>query len=142
MISSENSTSAEETKGPEVFFDGECPLCRKEINLLRKLDRKKTILFTDITLPDFKAEDLGKTHDELMAEIHGKTPDGELIIGVEVFRQLYGAIGLNWLMPVTRLPGIRHLLDWSYVFFAKNRLRFTGRCKDQVSCPLDSTPMA
>jgi len=28
----------------EVFFDGDCPLCIREINLLKKLD-KKTKLF-------------------------------------------------------------------------------------------------
>jgi predicted DCC family thiol-disulfide oxidoreductase YuxK len=32
------------------------------------------------------------------------------------------------LVALTRLPGIRHMLDVAYAIFAKNRLRLTGRC--------------
>lgn len=37
----------------EVFFDGDCPLCIREINMLRWLDKKNKIKFTDIAGPDF-----------------------------------------------------------------------------------------
>ena len=65
---------------------------------------------------------------ELMDRIHGRLPDGSWIEGVEVFRQLYSAIGLWWLVPITRLPGLSHLLELGYRVFAKNRLKWTGRC--------------
>ena len=35
----------------EVFFDGDCPLCVKEIGMLRWMDRKNRIRFTDIAEP-------------------------------------------------------------------------------------------
>lgn len=112
----------------EVFYDGECPLCKREIQWLRRLDRKQKIRFTDIAAAGFRAEDRGATHTELMEQIHGRLPDGTWLRGVEVFRQLYSAVG--WELPVrlSRLPIVTTLLDRAYAIFARNRLRWTGRC--------------
>jgi predicted DCC family thiol-disulfide oxidoreductase YuxK len=114
----------------EVFFDGDCPLCSREIALLRSLDRKQRIRFTDIAAPDFDAAACGKTQAELMNHIHGRLPDGRWRTGVEVFRELYSAVGFGPVVAVSRWSGLRHLLDWGYERFAENRLRWTRRCSD------------
>jgi predicted DCC family thiol-disulfide oxidoreductase YuxK len=113
----------------EVFFDGACPLCAKEVAFVRRLDRRARVLFTDIADPEFEAASLGRTQADLMARIQGRLPDGTFIEGVEVFRRMYAAAGLGPLVALTRLPGISHLLDLGYHWFAKNRLRLTGRCE-------------
>ncbi|MEC8861802.1 MAG: DUF393 domain-containing protein [Planctomycetota bacterium] len=115
----------------EVFFDGDCPLCRREIDLLKWMDRRRRIRFTDIAAKGFSPEQHGKTMDDLMAEIHGRMPDGRWIVGVEVFRQLYRALGLGVFVGITRVPGISHSLDLAYQFFAKRRLKWTGRCSPE-----------
>ena len=112
----------------EVFFDGDCPLCLREIRMLQRLDRDGHILFTDIAAPGFDPIGTGREWDELMARIHGRLPDGTLIEGVEVFRRLYAAVGFRRLVSLSRLPGVRHLLELGYRFFARYRLRLTGRC--------------
>ncbi len=112
----------------EVFYDGECPLCLREIKMLRWLDRRKNIRFTNIADSTFRPADYGKTMQEFMDEIQGRLPDGSWIIGVEVFRRLYAAVGLGPLVVLTRVPGVSHGLDLGYRVFAKNRLRLTGRC--------------
>jgi len=114
----------------EVFYDGGCPLCRREIDWLMRRDRLKRIRFTDINAPGFAASSLGLTDVQLLQEIHGRLPDGTIIRGVEVFRQLYGAIGFHWMAACSRLPVIRQALDIGYHLFAKNRLRLTGRCTE------------
>ena len=119
----------------EVFFDGECPLCLREIRLLRRLDHRGRILFTDIAAPSFDAARVGRSHQELMAQIHGRTPDGEWVEGVEVFRQLYSAVGFGRLVAATRLPLVRGALELAYEAFAANRLRLTGRCEADVCVP-------
>ncbi len=125
----------------EVFFDGDCPLCTKEIDLLRRLDRAERIGFVDIAAPGFDAAAVGVDYPALMDRIHGRLPDGTLIEGVEVFRRLYTAVGFGWLVAPTRLPGIAHALDWAYQTFAKHRLRLTGRCHDGV-CTLPHSSAA
>jgi len=114
----------------EVFFDGDCPLCLREIRLLRRLDRRGRIRFTDIAAAGFDASEVGIPWQALMDRIHGRLPDGTLVEGVEVFRRLYAAVGFGPLVAVTRLPGLSHLLDLAYRAFARNRLKLTGRCLD------------
>lgn len=117
----------------EVFFDGDCPLCVREIALLRKLDRhSQRIRFTDIQAADFSPEAVGLSFTELMQRIHGRLPSGELIEGTEVFRRLYAAVGFRRVVAFSRWPGVAQLLDAGYTLFAKNRLRLTGRCTDEV----------
>lgn len=142
MVSATSEMAADaakkEVQGPafdvEVFYDGDCPLCMREIAMLKRMDKRQRIRFTDIAASDFDAEAMGTTYDALMAEIHGRLPDGTWIKGVEVFRRLYGAVGFGWLTAMTRLPGISQLLDCGYWVFAKNRLRFTGRCSADGAC--------
>jgi predicted DCC family thiol-disulfide oxidoreductase YuxK len=121
----------------EVFFDGDCPLCMREIRMLRRLDRNDRIRFTNIAATDFDPRLIGTTHDALMARIHGRLPGGALIEGVEVFRRLYAAVGFSRLVGLSRLPGLSWLFDAVYSVFARNRLRLTGRCND-TSCPAHS----
>lgn len=140
--------SIETTDGPmveaspdwevEVFFDGDCPLCRREIAMLRRRDRKQRIRFTDICAEGFDAQALGVDFEQLMAEIHGQLPDGTMIRGVEVFRRLYAAVGWRRTMAVTRWPIIRQVLDMGYRLFARHRLRLTGRCT--TACRVERSP--
>ena len=116
----------------EVFYDGECPLCLREIKMLRWLDRKNRIRFTDIADPSFAPADFGKTTQVFMDEIQGRLPDGTWIVGVEVFRRLYTAVGFGPVVWLSRLPGVSHGLDFGYRVFAKHRLRLTGRCNAEI----------
>ena len=89
----------------EVFYDGGCRLCVTEINLLRRLDRRQRIIFTDIGDPKFSAVDeTGLSYVELMVRIHGRYASGQLVEGVEVFRQLYARTFFDPLCPS---PGFR-----------------------------------
>ena len=111
-----------------VLYDGECPLCAREVAMLRRLDRGRgRLAFDDIAAPGFDASRYGRSQAELMARIHGVLPDGTVIEGVEVFRRAYAAVGLGWLVAPTRWPLLRPLSDAAYRWFARNRLRLTGR---------------
>lgn len=123
----------------EVFYDGDCPLCMREIAMLMRKDKAQRIRFTDIAAPGFDAETLGLSWEKLMKRIHARLANGELIEGVEVFRQLYAAVGFTKLVRLSRLPGIAGALDLGYTLFAKNRMRFTGRCADGCELPARKT---
>ena len=125
----------------EVYFDGACPLCAREITLLRRLDRHDRIRFTDIAAPGFDVRSTGLDMDQLMATIRGRLADGTPVEGVEVFRQLYGAVGFGPLVAISRLPGMHQLLDLAYDSFARHRLRLTGRCHDGA-CALPAAAAA
>jgi predicted DCC family thiol-disulfide oxidoreductase YuxK len=115
----------------EVFYDGACPLCMREIRMLRRRDHHARIRFTDIAAESFDPGAVGLTWEALMDRIHGRLPDGTLIEGVEVFRRLYAAVGFGPLVTLSRAPGVSQLLDLAYRLFARNRLRLTGRCAER-----------
>ena len=137
MTNSPSSTRS--TWQIEVFYDGACPLCSREINFLRRWDTARRIRFTDTAATDFQASEHGVTQQALLAEIHGRLPSGDWIRGVEVFRRLYTAIGLGPLVWLTRLPLLSALLDKAYGVFARNRLRWTRRCFERGgTCGVES----
>ncbi len=123
----------------EVFYDGDCPLCMREVRWLRRRDRRQRIRFVDIAAPGFDAREAGVPLETLMERIHGRLPDGTVIDGVEVFRRIYAAVGFPTLARLSRLPGVSGLLELAYRWFARNRLRLTGRCRDG-SCEIPPRP--
>ena len=122
-----------------VLYDAECPLCLREARLLERLDAGRGKLqLEDLSAPEFSAEKYGCEQDTLEARIHGVLPDGRVIEGVEVFARAYSAVGVGWLETAYRWRSVRWILDRMYLWFARNRLRITGRVPKQCRVP-DST---
>lgn len=120
-----------------ILFDAECPLCRREGRLLERLDGGRgRISLEDISAPDFDASRYGLDPADLEARLHGVLPDGTIVQGVEVLARAYEAVGWGWFVAPARWPGFRWLLDRAYLWFARNRLRLTGR--EPKYCPRES----
>ncbi len=113
-----------------LLFDGDCPLCRREMAWLKRRDKLGRLGSEDIAAIDFDPRKYGKSIEQLMARIHGVLPDGTLVEGVEVFRRAYREIGLGWLLSWTGWPVLRWFADAAYRVFAKYRPRlpFRGNC--------------
>lgn len=111
-----------------ILIDGGCPLCKREGDLLMRLDKGRGgLALEDIAAPGFDPSRYGMTMDDVMARIHGVLPDGRVITGMEVFRRAYSAVGWGWLLKPTAWPILRPIADRFYEWFARNRLRLTGR---------------
>ena len=112
--------------GIELFYDGACPFCRREVAYLRKKDHVGLLCFTDIAVPGFTLS--GISNEALMARIHARLPDGTFVEGVEVFRLVYTVLGFRRSVAVSRWPVVRHVLAGMYRVFARYRPRQSGRC--------------
>jgi predicted DCC family thiol-disulfide oxidoreductase YuxK len=101
-----------------VWYDGECPLCRREIALMRRLDRQGAIQFVDVA-QDGAACPLDRTL--LLARLHAQE-DGRILSGAAAFAAMWRAIPL--LRPLglaARTPWVLALLERSYVAFLRVR---------------------
>ena len=126
---SPSTETASSTWQIKLLYDGECPLCLREVNFLQKKDQGRgRVAFVDIASPGYQPADHGGVDFETaMGRIHAVYPDGTVIQDVEVFRQVYRVLGMGWLYAPTRWPLIRPVVDWLYDLWAKWRLRLTGR---------------
>ena len=117
-----------------LFYDGSCPLCTKEILLLKKYDNKNEIQFEDITLDNFSERFTHVNLAEAHAIIHGQLPDGEVITGMDVTFLAWEIVNRNKWLRLFKLPLIRTVTDWTYLVFAKHRKKITRLfCKGRTA---------
>ncbi len=131
---SEQSVSTSPSWKIKLLYDGECPLCVREVNFLRKRDVGRGLVeFVDIADDDYSPEANGGVDFETaMGRIHAVLPDGSLVKNVEVFRRVYETLGMGWVYAVTKLPIVGALANWIYGIWADLRLALTGRPKLEV----------
>jgi predicted DCC family thiol-disulfide oxidoreductase YuxK len=123
----------------KLLYDGECPFCRTEVAMLKRLDRHNNLDMEDITAVGYDPGRYGLTRGEVMGVLHGILPDGRVVRRVEAIRQAYKTIGLGWLVAPTGLPGVGWALDRMYNVFARNRGRLGtlfGRSCESGKCAI------
>ena len=113
----------------ELLYDGECPLCVREVNFLRRRDAGRGLVaFVDIAGDRYTPEAHGGVDFETaMGRIHAVLPDGTVVKNVEVFRRVYEILGMGWIYAATKLPIIGSIVDTLYEIWADWRLTLTGR---------------
>lgn len=103
-----------------VWFDGACPLCRREIALMRRLDRRGRIEFVDVAEPG-SAEQCPIDRAMLLARFHARE-DGKLLDGAAAFAAMWRAIPL--LRPLgllARNRAVLAFLERAYLAFLRVR---------------------
>lgn len=101
-----------------VWYDGACPLCTREIALMRRLDRARRIDFIDASEP---LASCPLDPALLLARLHARE-DGVLLDGAAAFAAMWRAIPL--LRPLglmARIPLVLRGLEWAYVRFLRVR---------------------
>lgn len=73
-----------------VWYDGACPLCIREIALMRRLDRRRAIDFRDIA----PADAVCPLDRQLMLARFHASEDGVILSGAAAFAAMWRAIAL------------------------------------------------
>jgi predicted DCC family thiol-disulfide oxidoreductase YuxK len=103
-----------------VWFDGACPLCRREIALMRRLDGRGAIRFIDLSEPG-APDQCPIDRDLLLARFHAEE-NGHLLSGAAAFAAMWRAIPmLRPLGLLARNPRVLALLERAYLRFLKVR---------------------
>ncbi|MEO0869450.1 MAG: DUF393 domain-containing protein [Cyanobacteria bacterium J06642_11] len=113
----------------KLLYDGDCPLCLREVNFLQKKDNGRGLInFVDIADDTYDpAAHGGVSFVDAMERIHAVLSDGTVIQNVEVFRQVYTTLGIGWMYAPTQWPLLGPLVDRLYTIWAAGRLKLTGR---------------
>ena len=110
-----------------LYYDGSCPLCRREVDHYRRLDRQQRVRWVDISREPEALAPLGIGFVAAMRRLHATDEDGRLVSGAAAFLVIWRQLpGYRYLArAVTRL-GLIPLLDWCYTGCAA--WRFRRRC--------------
>ena len=87
-----------------VWYDSDCPLCVREIRLMRRLDRCQAIDFVSIQ----GATGCPISTDELMTRFHAQERGEPIVSGAAAFAAMWRAIPV--LRPLGRLARFRPVL--------------------------------
>ncbi len=123
-----------------LLYDGGCPLCVREVNILRRRDQRlhpgaPHLAFVDIDAPDYDASrHAAISYREAMGRIHAIEADGTVLRDVAVFRAAYRQVGLGWLYAPTSWPLLAAISDGLYGLWARWRLRLTRRPDLETLC--------
>ncbi len=101
-----------------VFFDGACPLCRKEIAFYRRRRGAKGIAWVDVSKDDPSRFAPGLDCAAALARFHVRLPEGRLVSGGLAFAELWVRLpAFRWAGLVFRRAPFRWLLEAGYELF-------------------------
>lgn len=102
----------------KVLFDGECPLCRREISFAKGLADKRSdsaLCFVDISRGGEGDSAYAADRSLLLARFHVERSDGSRIDGAAAFVAMWERLpGWRWLARFAKLPGVLFFLELAY----------------------------
>lgn len=94
-------------------------MCRREVALMRRLDRRQRITFINVV--SSTNQECPVDRQELLSRFHA-SEEGQLLSGAAAFAAMWRAIPiLRPLGLAARVPFVLMTLEWSYRLFLKIR---------------------
>ena len=117
------------------LFDGGCPLCLRETKFLKNKDVFNKIYFVDINNDNYDPSLFKNiSYINAMSTLHGILENGNIIKGLDVLAYSYELIGLGWVYYPLKIKLFAPVLKLIYQYWAKYRLKITGRSKIEKLC--------
>lgn len=138
MKTNEQVRTQSETKNagsfvPTVFYDGQCPLCSREIAHYRRLQGAQHLRWIDITGEEDTLREYGLRPEVAMKRFHVLDSDGHWQTGAWGFAELWSHLpAYKWLARTLRALHLLPMLDRIYTRFARRRYRHSCTTR---SCP-------
>lgn len=115
-----------------IFYDGACPLCRREIDHYRRRRGAERLAWIDVARADAPLAPYGLSRERAMARFHVRNAAGRWQTGAFGFAALWSHLpAYRWLAFTLRSLRVLPLLDRVYVRFARWRLH---RTCDERTC--------
>ncbi|MBK1726462.1 thiol-disulfide oxidoreductase DCC family protein [Halorhodospira neutriphila] len=119
---------------PVVFYDGNCPICRREIAGYQRLDKAGAIEWRNLHDPG-ALDGSGLSWDQAMQRFHCRDEHGVLRGGVDAFTVVWSHLPYWHLLARTvRGLGLVRPLEPLYQWYANRRYR--RRCRAE-GCEID-----
>ena len=104
-----------------LYYDGDCPLCAREIAWLRRRADSAKLQLADIRANDFDSKALGYSMAQLQNLLHARFADGQWVTGLDATYWSWTAAGHIWLARPLAWRWLRPALDDLYRLFCRLR---------------------
>lgn len=131
------TVSKQDKSNVTVWFDSACPICAREIRVMRALDWRRKINFVDLHGPDRVCP---IDPALLLARFHAEDRSGHLHSGAAAFALMWREIPLFW--PIgqsARIPAILAFLERAYLWFLHWRQKRQRVNRSEVPVPSPGT---
>ncbi|WP_460225396.1 thiol-disulfide oxidoreductase DCC family protein [Aurantivibrio infirmus] len=108
-----------------LFYDGTCPLCSREITVLRRLSNGR-MNFIDIHQVD--KENI-PSKEALLKRLHLRKTDGTWLIGLDANVYAWSQTPYGILFKILRIWPVRIIADAIYNRWADQRFKKRYQCK-------------
>ncbi|MDP2867199.1 demethoxyubiquinone hydroxylase family protein [Methyloversatilis sp.] len=130
-------TDTDSVNGLTVLYDGDCPLCRREVGVYRGLRPLRPLHWVDVSDTQVPLPTAGDRASYL-ARFHVRRDSGEVLSGARAFIALWAALpGWRWLARAGALPGVASVLEVGYRGFLRVRpsMQRVARALDTPGVP-------
>ncbi len=113
-----------------VLYNGACPICRREIEHYRGLDRlgSHALDFADISERHPVLERVTLSEDTARRRLHVVDAEGRLLSGIPAFAAIWARLPhYQWLAVLAGWPILKSLLPWIYEPIAYGLYRWDKR---------------
>ena len=117
----------------KIFFDGECPICSREIHFYKRKAGTVRCEWVDVNRLSEEFIPNGYTRDDLLKRFYVNHPTEGITSGAMAFALLWQEIfGWHWVVDALKVPIIGQTCDFTYRVFLFIRQTYLRR----VSCDL------
>ncbi len=129
-------------KNLNVYYDGLCHLCSREINHYKGMKGSEKINFIDITTSAFDAATEGLDPAEIHKTMHVRNKFGHIHVGIDAFIAIWEELpALRFLAPMARVRPVHLVLRSFYAIFAKVRPLLPRKsCESSPYCEVKLKP--
>ncbi|GJL94095.1 MAG: hypothetical protein DHS20C05_05000 [Hyphococcus sp.] len=101
-----------------VFYDGECPLCRREMSFYRKRRGADDIHWVDVAHHNAELDDTKLSRCDVLARFHIMNENGETYNGARAFAELWKRLrAFSWAGKLITLWPLSWVFERLYNFF-------------------------
>ena len=108
----------------KVFYDGNCPICKKEINTYKRLSIDKNIKWYDISKDKDIPKVINKTQEDCLKILHVSDDNDNLKTAVDAFIEIWKKTSyFRHLVPLIQFPPTKLVANYFYKVYAKYRYK-------------------
>jgi len=113
-----------------VFYDGQCGLCRREIDYYRRVAPAGLFDWVDIAGNAGPLAPFGISESTALRQLHARDAAGRWHVGVDAFLLIWRQLDYWWLLAgLVSIPGIKACARFCYRRFADYRFARLTHCQ-------------